>query len=139
MPDRFEIEIQAPPAKVWAVLLDVERWPEWDPVVTAVKRLDPAPLSIGSRTQLQQPKLKPAVWEVTELDESSGVFTWTSRQPGISTAASHKVEPTPTGSRVTLSLQFTGLLAPLVASLLRKQNLEYIASEAQGLKAYCER
>ena len=139
MPDSFTIEIQARPAKVWAALLDVERWPEWDPVVTSVKRLDSAPLAIGGRTEIHQPKLKPAVWQVTELNEATGLFTWISNQPGVSAVASHQIEPTPTGSRVTLTLQFTGLLGPLVARLLRKQNNEYIAAEANGLKAYCER
>ena len=30
------IHIEAPPAIVWAVTVDVERWPEWTPTVESV-------------------------------------------------------------------------------------------------------
>ena len=35
-------EVAAPPEVVFAVLSEVERWPEWPPTVTPVERLDRA-------------------------------------------------------------------------------------------------
>ena len=42
------------------------------------------------------------------------------------------------GSRVTLSLDFSGILGPLVARLTRGLNARYLALEAQGLKKHTE-
>ena len=139
MPDvEVSIDILAPPARVWEVLMDVDRWPEWTPTVTRVKRLDPAPLRFGSRAHIRQPKLLPAVWQVTQLDEEQGIFIWRSSSPGVVVAAGHHVEATATGSYITLALVFSGFLGPLMAHLFRKMNQRYLTLEAQGLKARSE-
>ena len=139
MPDaEFVIDILAPPSRVWAELMDVEHWPQWTPTITRVQRLDPAPLRLGSRTRIHQPKLLPAVWQVTQLDQSQGVFIWSSRSPGVVVAAGHHIEATSTGCSVTHALSFSGFLGPLVAHLLRKPNQRYLELEARGLKSRCE-
>jgi hypothetical protein len=47
----FSITADIPAAhdRVWAILADVERWPEWTHSVTRIIRLDPGPLAVGSR------------------------------------------------------------------------------------------
>ena len=132
------VEILAPPERVWAVLLDVERWPEWTATVTSAKLLDESPMAVGSRAKLVQPKLAPAVWRVTELDEKKGLFVWATSWPGITVTASHVLERFPNGSKMTHELRYSGLLGPPMALLLKKLNREYLATEAQGLKRRCE-
>jgi uncharacterized membrane protein len=136
---RYTVEVIAPPACVWELFVDVERWPKWTPTVTRVQRMEESPLAIGSRAKIWQPKLMPAVWQVIALDEIAGVFTWSTRKPGIQVTATHRVQPTPNGSsHVTLSLDYTGFLGPLIAWLLKDLNWDYLTSEAAGLKRRCE-
>ena len=131
---RFSIttDIPAPPERVWALVADVERWHEWTPTVTSITRMDKGPLAVGSRARIRQPRLPPATWEVTELVPGRS-FTWVTRSPGVRVRAEHGVEPVGGGTRVTLSVRFTGLLGPFVARLTRRLNERYLALEAKGL------
>ena len=131
------VEIHAPPDRVWSVMRDVERWPEWTPSVRAITRLEGGPFDVGSRARVRQPKLLPTVWRVTELEEGRG-FTWVTRSAGVRVKARHYVEPTAQGTRATLSLDFSGPLAPLVARLTRGLTERYLALEARGLKQRSE-
>jgi uncharacterized membrane protein len=135
---KFVVEVAAPPFHVWETLLDIERWPQWTRTVTTAQRLDEGPLAVGSRTRLLQPKLLPAIWTVTELDPRQRLFTWTTGRPGIHIAGSHLVDRTDEGSRVTLSLTYSGLFGWLMARQLKRLNWDYLTAEAQGLKARCE-
>ena len=127
------VDIAAPPNRVWAVMTDVERWSEWTPTVTHIERLDQGPLAVGSRARIRQPKLPPAVWQVSDLLEGRS-FTWVTQSPGVSVIAKHSVEPVGTGARATLSIRFSGLLGPLVARWTRRLNERYLALEAHGLR-----
>ena len=129
---RITVDIPAPADRVWAVIADVERWPEWTPTVTRIQRLDRGPLAVGSRARIRQPKLPPAVWRVSELHEGRS-FTWVSRSPGVCVIAEHGVEATGTGARATLSIRFSGWFGPLIAHLTRRLTERYLALEAQGL------
>ena len=131
------IDINASPRVVWAILADVARWPTWTPTVTSVMKLTGGPLAKGTRAQITQPKLPTAVWRVTEIHEGRD-FTWVSTSPGIRVTARHMIQSTPTGARVTLSVRFTGLLAPVMAVVLRGLNRRYLAAEAKGLKTRSE-
>src|SRR5262249_25042760 len=69
------VEIFRPAERVWSVLVDVERWPEWTPSTTSIERLDQAAFGPGSRVRIRQPKLKAVVWRVTEFRQDR-LFTW---------------------------------------------------------------
>ena len=131
------VDIAAPPSLVWAVMSDVERWHEWTSTVTSITRRDSGPLAIGSRLRIRQPKLLPADWVVTEIAENRG-FKSITRGPGVSVMAHHWIASTDHGSRVTLSIQFHGLLGGLIARMTHRLNNEYLAIEAAGLKRRAE-
>jgi hypothetical protein len=84
------------------VLSNIECWPEWTPTVMSIERLDRGTLAVGSRARIRQPKLPPAVWQITELDAGRS-FTWVTRSPGVRVTARHWVEAREGGSRATLS------------------------------------
>ena len=134
-------EVDAPADVVFAVMTDIERWPEWTSTVTRVERIDGSsqPLAIGNRLRIVQPKVPPADWTVTELEPGRG-FQIMSRSPGAKVLADHWIEPTaaPGRSRVTLSVTFSGWLGEVIARLMRSLNERYLAEEAAGLKRRSE-
>jgi uncharacterized protein YndB with AHSA1/START domain len=135
---KSEIDIRASRERVWEILVDVERWPEWTPTFLSVQRKDSGALSVGSRAHIRQPKIRPAWWEVTELAAPRN-FTWISRSPGVRVTAGHVIEAVDGGSRLTLWLEFSGFLSFLVFPLMRGLSQSYIATEAQKLKERSER
>lgn len=134
---RVPVNIDAPPEQVFAVLCDVERWPEWTSTMTSVQRMESGPFAVGSSARVRQPGLLPAVWQVTEFEDKRN-FTWATRAPGVRMSASHLIEPQGAGSRVTLSLELMGLMAPVVLRLFGGLMERYITTESQGLKKRCE-
>ena len=131
------VDIKASPERVWQVMSDGERWHEWTPSVTSVKLLD-KPIAVGSRALIEQPELPPARFVVTALEPGKS-FSWSTGIPGlIKVDAKHSIEPTPTGSRVTLALRFNGLLGGVMGKKYTELNNRYLAMEAAGLKRFSE-
>jgi carbon monoxide dehydrogenase subunit G len=131
------ITIAAPPERVWAVLIDVERWPERIPTVDSVERLDAGPFAVGSQARLRQPKLPEAVWTVTELTDGTS-YTWESKQPGAHSVASHVVEPHPDGARLTLAVSVSGPMAGLGWLFTKGLAKRYVETEAASIKSVAE-
>ena len=49
--------IDASPEVVWSVLSEVEAMPTWTPTMSKVAVLSPEALGVGSRVQIDQPKM----------------------------------------------------------------------------------
>jgi uncharacterized protein YndB with AHSA1/START domain len=133
---KVAVNIDAPPEKVFAVLCDVERWPEWTPTMTRVQRLDQGPFAVGSVAQVRQPKLRPTVWKVTELEAQN--FTWVANAPGLRMKAGHAVERLRLGSRVELSFEISGFMGPVVSLVYGGLIEEYVTTESLKLKQRVE-
>jgi ligand-binding SRPBCC domain-containing protein len=133
----ISIDVPAPMDRVWQVMSDVDRWHEWTPSITSVKRLGGAPLAVGARAMIRQPKFPPALWKVTDLQPGRS-FTWVSAGPALRVVATHRVEATTTGSRATLSLDYSGFFGEMLARMTRDITNRYLRLEAAGLKARSE-
>ena len=132
------IDIAAPRDQVWAALADVERWPEWTASVTSVERLDPGPFGVGSRARVRQPRLPAATWTVTALEPGRS-FEWRSAVPGLGSVGDHRVDTVGgRASLVTLSVTWSGPLAPVVRLVWGNLSRRYVEMEAEGLKRRCE-
>ena len=129
--------IQAAIDDVWRVTVDVERWPEWAPTVTDVRRLENAPFGLGSRVRIKQPGQPETVWTVTEFAVGER-FTWDAARRGLHMRATHELTPAGDGTRNTLRVEVTGLLAPLFAPILRPLLRRALADENRGLQTRCE-
>jgi len=134
----IRVEVAAPPERVWEVLVDVEKWPEWTDSVSSVRLLGDGPLAVGSRVEVSQPRIPQGIYTVTALDPGRA-FTWEQRQPGSTVSAHHECTPLPDGgTRVELSVVMSGALGGVVGRLYRRLTERYLAMEAAGLKARAE-
>ena len=138
MEQSTRIDVEAPVQQVWEVMSDVERWPEWASTVTSVRRHDDGPLAVGSRARVEQPRIPPTEYVVTELEPGRS-FTWVAIGPGVRTTARHVLEELGTGStRVTLAVEQAGPVGVVMGRLYRRLTDRYLTAEAEGIKARSE-
>lgn len=133
----ISIDIDAPVERVWSVMSDIDRWHEWTPSVTSVKRMRDGPFAVGSRVVIRQPGFPPAIWKLTAIEPGQS-FMWISTAPGLRVVARHSVQATKGGSRATLLLDLQGIVGGLFGRLTRNVNEKYLGYEAKGLKARSE-
>ncbi|MFC7596800.1 SRPBCC family protein [Terrabacter sp. GCM10028922] len=137
MEQSITVDIDAPASRVWAILSDAERWPEWTETVRSVTLHDGV-LRLGATATIDQPRLPTVRWTVTRFTEGHE-FTWESGGPGARTVAHHRVEGTGPGRcRLRLSVSQSGVVGSLVGRLYRGLTDRYLAIEAAGLKARAE-
>ena len=137
---QFQIirEIDAKPERVWRVMADIERWPEWTESISKIEPQDDAVFAVGSRIRVFQPKLRPAVFTITVWEPNRG-FIWISKTMGLHVEGRHVIEATSAGSKVTLTLKFVGLLAGVIGFFGQRLTEHYMELEIDGLKARSEK
>jgi hypothetical protein len=134
---RYETKttITAEPSRLWAVVSDVDKWPDWIEVYEEVRRAGHGPLTAGDSAYVKQKGLAGGDWTVTELDEGR-VFAWETRQPGVRIVGRHVVEGGRSGgSRLTLQLEMTGWASGIAALMLGKKVRSYVDLECARLAA----
>jgi carbon monoxide dehydrogenase subunit G len=132
------IDINAPPERVWAVMMDVERWPEWTDSMKSVERLDSGEFGVGSKAKLKIRRSPNAnVWTVTELTPGRS-FSWETNSGGVKGLATHVIEPDGNGSKVTLTVNLSGIVATLFGTMIGGQSRKNVEMEAEGLKRRSE-
>lgn len=135
---RAQQDITATASEVWNALVNVTVWPEWLPTVLEVQPLAGQVLSVGAKFKIIQPKLRPTVWEVTELHPGEN-FAWQASSPGLMLWANHTVVELPDRrSEVLLEFRFSGILAPLIALLAGSVTKRYLAIEVASIKRRAE-
>jgi len=134
------IEIDAPPAAVWAVLTDLDRYTEWNPFVVSSQGTVAVGEHLTNRMQQGGGKgitLRPKVTAV----EENRVFEWLGRLgfPGVFDARHRfEIEPTSTGSQFTQSEAFNGVLVRFMRKSLDTKTLEAFDAMNLALKARAE-
>ncbi len=135
-----EIEIEAPPTTVWAVLTELDSYRDWNPfIVTAT-----GSVTVGGRltNRLQPPGGRAMTFKptVTIVDEDS-VFEWLGRLgfPGLFDGR-HRFElhPTATGTRLVHSEYFSGLLVRVLRSSLDNETKAGFVAMNTALRATAE-
>jgi hypothetical protein len=118
-----EIEIDAPPERVWLVLTDFAAYPEWNPFIHRIS----GKLEEGARLEVRitPPGARAMTFKPTlQAVEPHRQLRWLGRLllPGLFDGEhSLRLEPlSGGGSRFIQSERFTGLLVPLVSGTLAK-------------------
>jgi uncharacterized protein YndB with AHSA1/START domain len=131
----YTIDIAAPPERVWEIITDIERWPEWTGTTnSAVLHGD---FGVGATATLDIDGTPPGKWKITEVDPGRS-FSWVARARGVRTVAGHFIESRPHGSEVRLTLDFTGIPSLIFRLLIKRVAVRNIEKEAQGLKRAAE-
>jgi len=122
-----------PVERLWAVVADVERWPDRIEVYETVERAQTGPLRVGDTARVKQKGLAAGDWTVSALEEGR-LFVWESRQPGVRFVGRHAVEADPDGgSRLTLTFEVAGPLTGLVRLLYGRRIRAYVDLEGERL------
>lgn len=131
------ITINASAERIWAVLIDMERWPEWTASMSSIKRGEDTPFGVGATAHIKQPRLPAGDWRVTECQPDRW-FASETKSPGLEIVAGHRITPGPTGCTVLLSIDQSGFMSGMVGRIYGGRIRRYLDMEANGLKARCE-
>src|SRR4051794_36923562 len=101
-------DIEAPAHIVSGLLLDMPRWTSWTTTVQEATPLRAAELTAGTRVRVRQPRLPVSVWTVDRADASG--LEWDNFRHGLRTVATHQIERTSSGCRLSVRIEQTGIL-----------------------------
>lgn len=140
---KTEIEISAPPAKVWDIISDINKWQEWSPIISASH----GSTSVGSKLSITMigkvkgrdgPKYNPII---TDLKEPN-YFRWRAHMLAgfiFTNDKTFELEDTKSGTRLTHTESFKGLLAPIFCGQMEKGVPPMLNSMNQALKELAEK
>jgi hypothetical protein len=137
---RTEIDIRASADRVWEVLTDIERYPEWNPFITRAS----GDLREGGRlrVRIEPPGRKPMHFRpVVQRLEEGRTVSWRGRflLPGLFTGVhTFELEPGPDGVRLVQSERFSGILVPLIWKVMEPAIRTGFSGMNQELKARAE-
>ena len=140
---KTEIEISAPPPKVWSIITNINNWKEWSPIINDSQ----GTVSVGSKLSITMmgkekgkdgPKYNPTI---TELEEPN-YFRWRAHMLAGFIFTNDKIfelEETNSGTRLTHKEMFSGLLAPIFCGQMEKGVPPMLNSMNKALKELAEK
>lgn len=130
---KVDVLIAAPPERVWAGLVDVDRMGEWMKGLVRIERLTEGPLTVGSQfreTRKMWGREAGEVFEVTVFDPPRLLELYVDGKRGSSGCGEyrfrHTLTPEGAGTRLTLSGEFGGqkgcmaFLSKLMLGMMKK-------------------
>ncbi len=134
-------EIDAPAERVWAVICDLDRYPEWNPFVVACRSTlavgDPIAMRVRVLPWLAQPQRE----EVFEHEPGRRLAYGLrgGRLGALASRRSHDVAPLGPGrARYASHFELRGWLAPLVAALLGRRLERGFAAMSDAIRRRAE-
>ncbi len=109
------VEIDAPPEKVWALVNELEEWPQWIPSIKKIEKLSEGPLGIGSQIRVTAKSIMTVklLMAITEFAPGRQAVMQ-GRVLGTEMTRYYTFEPVNQRTRLTAGGEVSGLLAFLV-------------------------
>ena len=139
---KTEIEISAPPEKVWEVLTNIDGWQNWSPII----KKSSGKVVLGSKLDITMegkeegkdgPQYNPKITQV----EDNKLIRWRAHMMAGFIFTNDKVlelEATPNGTRLVHKELFSGLLAPIFCGQMEKGVPPMLNRMNQSLKDLLE-
>ncbi len=140
---KTEINISAPPSKVWSIIVDINKWQEWSPIINASQG-ESIIGSVLNITMMSEeagkdgPSYNPII---TELKEQS-YFHWRANMMTEFVFTNDKIfilKETKTGTHLTHIETFKGMMAPLMSGSVKKNVPAMLDTMNQALKELAEK
>ena len=125
------VEIDAEPQAVWDLLVDFERWPDWQPKVRSME-LD-GPLATGTVFRWK-PGMATITSTIEQLDPPRAV-AWTGTATGIEAVHVWRLEPGGAGTVVFTEESWDGWLVRALKGPMRKTLQKEIDAVLEHLKS----
>ena len=140
---KTEIEISAPPSKVWEIITDIDQWQEWSPIISASQGTVAIDSSlnitmISDEKGKDGPQYNPVI---TKLDEAK-YFQWRAKMLTEFVFTNDKIfklEKTNTGTKLTHIETIKGLMAPLFRGKMQEGAPPMLNSMNTALKELAEK
>ena len=131
----YTVDVAASPERVWQIMSDIESWPQW--TGTTKSAILHGPFELGAKATMEVEGTPKGTFEVTAIEPGRS-FVWETTARGVHAVAGHFIEESPGGSRVRLTLDFSGIAAVVFRPMISRVTNRNIEKEAQGLKRAAE-
>lgn len=135
-PVRFtgKIDIVTPIEKVWAIMSDIEKWPEWNHDISSAKLLGKLEPGTSFVWKAGPSTITSLIKEVTP----NKTMSWTGKTMGIRATHIWRLEQNGNGTRVTTEESWDGLVAKITKPLSQRTLEKSIKSGLKMLKDFSE-
>jgi uncharacterized protein YndB with AHSA1/START domain len=129
-----EIDIAATERQVWTVLADIAAWPTWNPAIRHA--VCEAVLEVGTRFRFAT-EIGTLKCRVTRVD-APHALSWKGRVLVLGEQQTWSLEPSPTGTHVTVDAAMTGPAARLLRRRLTERLTAVLDAVVQLLRLEAE-
>jgi hypothetical protein len=130
-----EIAIEAGPETIWAVLIDVDRWPTWNSAVKMARMA--GPLAEGTSFRWKASSL--TITSVFREVNPHRTLGWSGQTLRIPALHAYTLDPGPLGTLVRSTESWDGLLASLFPRVMKTKLQQSLEFGLACLKAEAER
>ena len=132
------VEINAPPEKVWALVNELEEWPQWIPSMKKIEKISEGVLGEGSQIRVTAKSVITVklLMTITEFVPPQHAVMQ-GKALGTRMTRYYTLEPVNQGTRLTVGGEVSGLLAFLVRRGSQALSEEIVQAAKRKIEVEC--